>query len=333
MPIQTIYRYLFILLLSPSFGCGEQTTEREIPETQSAKEDTCYSIINGNKTSDFKAINMIAYAKGGGLFTCTGTFISDNTMVTAAHCVPENANETLTFIPGNTIDLGDTYDSIQENLDSGVEALLFIRGDIQTVGDDQIGTDESPKDLAIAIFPDNTAPAIMPLRQTNIEGGESIDLVGFGDTAIVDNSDGRVRHKRHGKNNVVENADLRAALPNLWIVAGRDSTSTTDGSASDSLAAQGDSGGPLIFENTIVGIASAAGEVPAGSFSEIISESAMNIYASVHSSFAKTLFETAKSEGARFEISNNSSDVDQPSTDDSTSSDENIADQQSDCSQ
>ncbi len=103
------YRILSLIFLAISFvGCGAESTEREPAQRTPAQEESCYSVVNGQKTSSFKAVALIVYAEGDGLFTCTGTFVSHNTMVTAAHCVPENLNDSLTFIPGNYVDLGDT---------------------------------------------------------------------------------------------------------------------------------------------------------------------------------------------------------------------------------
>jgi hypothetical protein len=294
-------------------GCGsEEPTTRESRSGGGTNNDGCTSlnIVNGEKTTSFPAVSMIFYTtKGtdGGLFTCTGTFVSDNTMITAAHCVPEDPDDAIYYVPGTSVNLGSDYDEQQELFKTGIKANGFVRGDIETE-DAKISTEVSPFDIAIIVFPNDTAPATLPIRSTKLKGGESVDLVGFGDTEINASESSSIRTKRHGRNKVESNADLLRGLPKLWVVAGEEKTRTTDGSSTYSLASQGDSGGPLLYNNTITGIASSAGKVPVEAFSEIIKDDAMNIYAGVFHQEAKDIFDEAEGRGAKLIFSDDSSE-------------------------
>jgi len=309
--MRTSKKLLILSSVMVVISCGSTEPAKR---TNAGGSATCLKVVNGKTTSSYKAINLIVYGQGSGIFTCTGTFVSHNTMITAAHCVPEKSGETLTYIPGNEVNLGQTTSESEAVLRTGTEALTYIRGNIKTEEGDRISTIESVKDLAIVIFPDNTAPDVMKVRKNNIAGGESVRIVGFGDTLINDPKSNSIRTKRLGRNQVVKNANLKSQLPDLWILGGKGSGQVTDGSADYSLAAQGDSGGPLIYDDSIVGIASAAGPVPQDvdddenpiGFNAIIDSEAMNIYASLHSDFAKALMNKAIEQGALIEYSDGS---------------------------
>src|SRR5688500_8131368 len=76
-------------------GCSssEQPTIEPQTRAQNSKttktgtsKDNCLNLINGTATSDFPSVVLLARVEGGNVrSSCTGTFVSPTTIITAAH--------------------------------------------------------------------------------------------------------------------------------------------------------------------------------------------------------------------------------------------------------
>lgn len=153
------------------------------------------------------------------LGNCTGTFVSDNTLLTAAHCIGTS----------NTVRI--------KRRTNATSLQVKIHPKTQTTG--RLGN----YDIAVVVFPDNTAPATIPLKVTRVKAGDQALFVGYG----MNSSRGGSGVKRAGRN-VVEK------VRNATIISSRSTSSP--GSGEDVSVAPGDSGGPLFIDGAIAGITS-----------------------------------------------------------------------------
>lgn len=178
--------------------------------------------INGKiiEETEFPAVVWIG--------NCTGTFVSDTTLITAAHCV--RAPNRTTGVVNQTISLPRQGDV------KSLKVLANVRSN-QNV---------SPHDSAIVIFPPGTAKATMPLHRTAAKVGDKIMLVGYGGEVWG----GRAGTKRKGTNELTE-------VARGYLISERRGNNPNSGEGV--AVAPGDSGGPLFIDNALAGIASGGG--------------------------------------------------------------------------
>ncbi len=164
-----------------------------------------------------------------GSFTgvCTGTFISHNTLITAAHCViksesPFKAQNFMMALTANG---------------TAVSRKVYFNKKFQ-----YHLTNGFQYDIAIVVFPDNTAPATIPLSKEILSRwyGQKVTMVGFG--TYEGGYDGKKRVGTNYARRVMGSIEVRYGL-----------YSSTVG--------KGDSGGPLLRETSdgeyeLVGITS-----------------------------------------------------------------------------
>lgn len=192
-------------------------------------------VTNGVPTADFPSVVYIRSNTGG----CTGTFIADDVLLTAAHCV--NSIETRTIIEYQPV--------VIPSLNAvSVKVVAHPR------------YNNTPKmDLALAFFPKGTAPAISKIAQIIPKAGDAISVVGFGDNHYDDaNSANTVGAgiKRLGKNTIKNLQDGSIELEGAAHRAPSGNAPTGEKSS----VAHGDSGGPMFNANgDVIGVASEAG--------------------------------------------------------------------------
>jgi hypothetical protein len=163
-----------------------------------------------------------------GLSTCTGTFVSDNTLMTAAHCV--NSSE-----PGG-----------------GLKAIIKGKGvvPIKTfVPATPDGKRREPKDdVAVVLFQDGLSDAWYSVSRVAPQVGEKITIVGFGQTDFIGNNEPDEK-RRFGFNTITELADGGATIKYELGVNCQGSAIGTN-----AMAGRGDSGGPVFTKSGLIGI-------------------------------------------------------------------------------
>lgn len=151
---------------------------------------------------------------------CTATFVSHNTMLTAAHCASDHPVITLPELSGVTSVKVYQYPSRFPSL----------------------GTIDDANDVAVVVFPDNTAPAYIQLATHEPTKGDAVTLVGYG--SCTQFLGPRETMGRCRGTNEIDEIDAETMI-------------VTRGSTGVVLS-KGDSGGPLFAAgNKIIGVANA----------------------------------------------------------------------------
>ena len=153
---------------------------------------------------------------------CTGTFVSDNAFLTARHCV-------------------DPVNAEGEGAPVALKRRVNVNA-IKVVATPQVRS-FGGSDLAVAIFPDNTAPAIAPMYRKKPKTGDRAVMVGYGQSFDGDDAG----TKRKGTNTIT-------AIDAGVIESSRASRQRDSGI--DVSVGPGDSGGPIFINGAIAGVTS-----------------------------------------------------------------------------
>lgn len=194
-------RFLSIsLLILTTMGCNEDEarTARRSQDTSSvdskcqkdrAERGKKLYVVNGERADEktYPAVKYILIGEKQAL--CSGTFVSDQVYITAAHCTVNSLDEE--FKP----DQIKVYDSREVDRDNtqGIKAIKFYRHPLASKDPDKMGYD-----LAVVVFPKGTSADYLPLGNVGLEEDDDITLVGFGPSAKkkTDNE------KRFGTSNI-----------------------------------------------------------------------------------------------------------------------------------
>jgi hypothetical protein len=192
--------------------------------------DSAVKVTNGIPTDGYPAV---VYLNNDSLeAACTGTFVSDTTLLTAAHCINNDDDGGLRI---------DTVRSLKSIHVAGVFGL---------------GAQRLPTDLAIIIFPPGTGTSTIPMATKPPAVGDSITIIGYGRTiATVDKSVSETQA-------ITGDNQLQSAGAFLFFT-GQPGPSDTVPAGQDSASGDGDSGGPLLIDGKLAGTC-AVGSVAQG---------------------------------------------------------------------
>ena len=218
-------------------------------------------VVNGRtiNVSDYPEVVLLGTEDGKPL--CSGTFISRDAVLTAAHCTKK----------GQTVD-PTTYQVKDLTLD--LIQLDDPRSKTYSVVSTSVAVYRSPKwdeefpvqmlnkyDMAIVKFPENTSAYTHDLAQNEPNPGDDFVIVGYGINYVpgrfdfaIDRSSAGI--KRMGTNTIQELVDgmIRFTGP----------TKTTAEDGNNAGSSKGDSGGPMFVHDKLVGVTSGGRLTPAG---------------------------------------------------------------------
>lgn len=282
-------------------SCGDNKTTRNSNnvDTSIAEPIFCLNLVNGLATTKYPSVVALMRQEGNLYSLCSGTFVSDNTLLTAAHCVDDSENGGIFYVPGHYIKYAN------KDWEQRIAPLKSIHHEgavLYSEGSQSILLSDSVIDLAILIFPNDTAPSTSPLLKRTLEENEDVTVVGFGKTSTTTPNIGSPIVRRYGQNSAVldptETFKQYALLEGLVATIG---PSETDFSAvnsctlsSDTQAAEGDSGGPLFSEDHIAAITSMG-------HTDVESKQDIAIFVDLNSTESKSLLLRAKEEGSSLE--------------------------------
>lgn len=218
------------------------------------KEDSDVRLVNGRVigAETVPAAVQIAMPipnEQGAEARCTATWVSANTIITAAHCVEEQG------VVGK-----DIY--VSDGLGQGVRSTKVI---VHPTYNHRGGG----SDIAVVIFKDNAVDvnktAYIPTEGINT--GAKISIVGYGKFVHSDpNSGGK---KRLGTNSITSVGDRISFLGSPTPITSGNRSQGIDersGTGVDVLNSQGDSGGPMFLgegaESKIIGVSSTLNSNP-----------------------------------------------------------------------
>ncbi|MEY4629959.1 MAG: Trypsin [Pseudomonadota bacterium] len=221
------------LLFAFIAACGERGGDSGLTRTEArlagpSGKGTCLKVANGVETPQMSGVVVVRTA-GGGL--CTGTFLGDNAVVTAAHCIDASPS-------GNVKIWGEIPPKAVFHAGIAGEAAF----------------DQTPSlDIAVLLLPDNSSRAWRKIASVPPRVGDQLTVAGFGRTSALNGGppDGKLRY---GFNKVgavsVEEAIMVYDAPTEYkgVAVGE-----------ESMGAPGDSGGPIIVGNGLVGLTSGGG--------------------------------------------------------------------------
>ncbi len=189
-------------------------------------------ITNGVTIEDDEmgyVVKVKAYFDGSHAQSCTATFVSDSTLITAAHCIDS---------------LGATTNRVEITRGNGLGALsrlIFRHPEYYYRG--------ALNDVAVIVFEDKTSDQWIPVANVYPRAGDAIELVGYGKFNHFERGDGV---KRKGTNQI--------ELVNTRINFNAESkpSNATFGPGENAGNSLGDSGGPMFDQVTgrLVGVAS-----------------------------------------------------------------------------
>lgn len=201
-------------------------------------------VANGQKIESIEFPAVVMMKVGEGL--CTGTFVSDFQVLTAAHCV-ENV-KSIQIIEKQGLSGLFGFRVIEEAERWAAHPLYSIKT-------------KGRYDLAVVEFPKGTASSVVQLKNVRPRLGETITIVGFGNNNITPKIvDGDLKqtgsgYKRKGQNRINEITDGQL----IFIGSLSEQHALRQGYQPGQRVGlgSGDSGGPMFNEKgELIGIAS-----------------------------------------------------------------------------
>lgn len=242
MPMLKNWKHKVACMVASSFliACGQTNDAQQHSETK---------VTNGLKASgEFPSVILLQFSSGSGSSICTGTFVNDAQVVTAAHCVYDilKAGRSATSM----------YFTRQVNGRSQrVNATKLQYHPGYTVVPGKL----SNHDLAVVTFPANSAPATTDLYPTTPSVGQKFTIVGFGVNDYRYDAAGQQTGtgsgvKRKGENQIYQ---VDSGMIRFYGVPTASDPVIAQGQ--DAASGSGDSGGPLLIDGALAGVTSGGG--------------------------------------------------------------------------
>ncbi len=229
-------------LLMSVVACGQIDDAQQTSETK---------VTNGLKaTGEFPSVILLQFSTGSfGSSICTGTFVNDAQVVTAAHCVYDILKA------GKPASAMTFTRTLANGRSQRVAATSLKYHPSYTVVPGKL----SNHDLAVVTFPRDSAPATTELYPNTPSVGQKFTIVGFGVNDYKYDASGQQTGtgsgvKRKGQNEIyqVDNGMIRF----YGVPTASDAERAL---GQDSASGSGDSGGPLLIDGALAAVTSGGG--------------------------------------------------------------------------
>jgi hypothetical protein len=227
------FNYLALGICASAFSsCTREATESHVNITN--------SILS--TSTQFPSVVLIKTGDGSGE-TCTGTFIGSRTVLTAAHCLPNNQMKS--GLPAGKISVFIGGSNGREVPADGVYFPKWAG---------KMNMPIDGYDIAVITLREAAAPAISAVGTKKVSIGESFMISGYGmlshEKELYDADYNDNLELYYGRNQVL------ATNEHYIFAVGESDFEGGVASGLGSIIAPGDSGGPLFIDDKVVGTAS-----------------------------------------------------------------------------
>lgn len=254
------------------------------------------AIVNGRASDQHRSVALLLRERISDgkreVAICTGTFIGDNALITAGHCIDDSPNGGVVAL------IVDSYDTAVVNTEAGFEQArqrgvtalqVFHHGlthnELISSKGEAMNLDKTNLDLAVVLFPNGTSKYASPLAEVGVKQGDKGLIVGFGQASFSPSERSTHAKKREG-DVVVAGPQTGVGLISLY---SRDLSGKLGTAYASS--ASGDSGGPLFVNGTLAGVSSSSGDF-GGDYGHV------SVYVDMTSKESKELIQRAVDGGA-----------------------------------
>ncbi|MGE0173957.1 MAG: hypothetical protein AB7T49_14265 [Oligoflexales bacterium] len=285
-----------VLIFVLAASCkGEILSRRTAGSATSSEETkkTCTKLVNAKETTEYPSVVFIKQFLSNSSFYCSGIWVGHNVLLTSWGCIDTDLKPEVTIaVTGESIDVTEleTYKS--------VKAIKVLQNGV--VGkQDSVNDKKELQGLGIAIFPDNTAPAITEIYQEHPADNSQVTLIGFGNPNAPGEprtGDSAVFVKRIGTNKLIQANQINFnGMQGIFGVLGNPKQNS-DGSTANTISGENDDGAAMLLDGKLVGLSALT--VTADGGDPLMS--AGTLYIALESSASKALIEEAKKQGAVF---------------------------------
>jgi secreted trypsin-like serine protease len=217
-------------------GCGSSTNEQSTTKVTHGREIA---------ESEFPSVVLLYMQTAEGASICTGTFVNNYQVVTAAHCVDglSTTRPSLYYVsPGANGGLSANAQAVSLKRNSRFDISKGVSG----------------SDLAVVSFSPNTAPATSEFASAPPKQDDPLTIVGYGNNETIQTETG-IDGQGSGVKRVGTNKVFSIEEGLITFVGTSKASEPSLPVGENSLSGSGDSGGPLFINGRLAGVTSGGG--------------------------------------------------------------------------
>jgi secreted trypsin-like serine protease len=224
-------------------ACGQMDDAQQNSETK---------VTNGLKAAsgEYPSVILLQFSTGGyGSSICTGTFVNDSQVVTAAHCVYDILKA------GRTASSMTFSKTLADGRTQRVTATSLKYHPGYTVVPGRL----SNHDIAVVTFPRYSAPATTKLYPYTPSVGQKFTIVGYGVNDYRYDASGQQTGSGSGIKRKGENVIQQVSNGMIRFYGVPTASDSEVPQGKESASGSGDSGGPMLINGALAAVTSGGG--------------------------------------------------------------------------